>query len=412
VGEAARGAPPPQEPRASDMLLDALALRLTDGYAASAAMIERVLTAFCDEDVPVQESLRWLLLAGVIAADLWDLERWHMVAARHVTIAREAGALSELPLALDSSAVVHVFAGELATASSVIEEVGTVSAAIGSNQPPFGALALAAIRGSEREARTLIDGTISEAAQYGQGLGVTVAHCHNAVLCNGLGQYGDALAAAQMAARHQEEFGAPRWGLAELIEAAARTDAPELASDALEQLSETTRASGTNWALGLEARSRALLSQGVAAESLYREAIERLARTRVRVELARAHLVYGEWLRRENRRVDARAQLSVAHEMLTQFGAEAFAERARRELQVAGAKVRRRTGAMPTALSAQEAQVARLAGAGLTNPEIGSRLFLSPHTVEWHLRKVFSKLGITSRRAIPTMLPEGAATSV
>jgi DNA-binding CsgD family transcriptional regulator len=411
VGEAARGAPPPQLLRASDMLLDALAVRLTDGYATSVPLMEPVLRAFCDEDVPVQESLRWLLLAGIIAADLWDLERWHRVAARHVAITREAGALSELPLALDSSAVVHAFAGELAASSSLIEEVRTVSAAIGSNQPPFGALSLAAIRGQEGEARALIDATISQAAPYGQGLIVTVAHYHHAVLCNGLGQYEEALAAATLSAMHQEEFGAPRWGLAELIEAASLNGTPEPAFDALVQLSETTRASGTDWALGIEARSRALLSDGVAAERLYREAIERLARTRVRIQLARAHLVYGEWLSGESRRGDARAQLGTAHEMLIQIGAEAFAERARRALRGTGVTVRKRTVATPTSLTAQEAQIARLAGAGLTNPEIGARLFLSPHTVEWHLRKVFAKLGIASRRAIPAMLPLDAATS-
>jgi DNA-binding CsgD family transcriptional regulator len=411
IGEAARGAPPPGLQRATDKLLDALAVRLTDGFAASAPDIQRVLTAFCDKDVPVQESMRWLLLGGVISADLWDLERWDIVTARHVTIVREAGALSELPLALDSSAVVHVFAGDLAAAASMVEEVRTVSAAIGSNQPPFGALAVAAVRGHEREARTLIDATISEATQHGQGLGVTVAHFHHAVLCNGLGHYEQALTAAQAAARHQEEFGAPQWALAELVEAAARSGAPEPASGALEQLAEATQASGTDWALGVEARSRALLSEGAAAETLYREAIERLSQTRVRVNLARAHLLYGEWLGRENRRVDARTQLEIAHEMLSQFGADAFAERARRALQAIGAKVRRRTVATSTALSAQEAQIARLAGDGLTNTDIGARLFLSHHTVEWHLRKVYSKLGIASRREIPTVLPQGAATS-
>lgn len=410
VGAAARGAPPPPRPRPSDMLLDALAVRLTDGYAASAPMIGQVLEVFCAEDVPVQEAMRWLLLAGVIAADLWDLERWHKVATRHVTITRETGALSELPLALDSCAVVHVFAGELAAAASLIEEVRTVSAAIGTNQPPFGELALAAIRGREREARALIDRTISGATLYGQGLGVTVAHCHHAVLCNGLARYEEAATAARAAARHQEEFGAPRWALTELVEAAARSGAPELASDALWQLSESTRASGTDWALGVEARSRALLSDGVAAEGLYREAVERLGRTRVRVELARAHLLYGEWLRRENRRLDAREQLSTAHEMLTQLGAEAFAGRARRELRATGATVRRRASATDTALTSQETQIARLAADGLTNPEIGAQMFLSRHTVEWHLRSVFSKLGIASRNEIHTVLLHGAVS--
>ncbi|MFG1819717.1 LuxR C-terminal-related transcriptional regulator [Kribbella sp. NPDC049174] len=411
VGEAARGAPPAQLQRTTDKLLDALAVRLTDGFAPSVPMIDQVLTAFSDEDVPVQESMRWLLLAGVISADLWDLERWDMVTARHVSIIREAGALSELPLALDSSAVVHVFAGDLAAAASMIEEVRTASAAIGSNQPPFGALALAAVRGHEREARTLIAATINEATQHGQGLGVTVAHFHHAVLCNGLGQYDQAMTAAQAAATHQEQFGAPQWALAELVEAAARTGASEAASDALEQLAESTQASGTDWALGVEARSRALLSEGAAAETLYREAIERLSKTRVRVNLARAHLLYGEWLRGENRRVDARTQLDIAHEMLTQFGADAFAERARRALQAIGTKVRKRTVPTSTALTAQETQIAHLAGDGLTNTDIGARLFLSPHTVEWHLRKVYSKLGIASRREIPAVLPQAAATS-
>jgi len=408
VGEAARAAPSAVMPRALDGLLDALALRLTEGFAASAPMIDRVLTIFCGEDVPVQESLRWLLLAGVIAADLWDLERWQQVTARHVSITRDAGALSELPLALDSSAVVHVFAGELATAEAVIEEVRTVSTAIGSNQPPFGALALTAVRGREQEARALISATINGASLYGQGLGITVARCHEAVLCNGLAKYDEAVIAAQAAARHQEEFGAPRWGLTELVEAAVHSGAGDLASEAFEQLAEATQASGTEWALGVEALSRALLSRGAGAEERYLEAIQRLSRTRVRVTLARAHLLYGEWLRRENRRVDARVQLSTADDMLTKFGAEAFAERARRELRATGATVHKRRVATQMTLTSQEEQIARLAGDGLTNPEIGARLFLSPHTVEWHLRTVFSKLGIASRREISTMLPQGA----
>jgi DNA-binding CsgD family transcriptional regulator len=411
VGEAARGAPPAEVPRASDQLLDALAVRLTDGYATTVPTIERVLTAFCDDEVPVQESLRWLLLAGVIAADLWDLDRWRLVAARHVAIIREAGALSELPLALDSSAVVHVFAGELATAASVIEEVRTVSAAIGSIQPPFGALALAAVRGRESEARALIDATVREFTLYGQGLGVTVAHCHDAVLCNGLGRYEDAVAAAQAAVPHQQEFGAPRWALAELVEAATRSGAPELAAATFDQLRSTAQASGTDWALGIEARSRALVTEGPAAESLYRKAIGHLSRTRVRVNLARAHLLYGEWLVQQDRRTDAREQLETAHTMLVQFGADAFADRARQALQATGARVRRPVVATPTSLTDQESQIARLAADGLTNAEIGTRLFLSPHTVDWHLRKVFSKLGISSRKDIPARLPDHAATS-
>jgi DNA-binding CsgD family transcriptional regulator len=400
AGAAARGAPPQQLPRMPDRLLDALAVRLTDGYSASVPMMERVLGAFCDEEIPVQEALRWLFLASVIAADLWDDERWYVLVARHVTIAREAGALSELPLALDSRAFVHLFTGELAAAASLVEDARTVSAAIGSNQPPFGALALTAVRGREREARTLIDATISAAVPRGQGLAVTMARWLRALLCNGLGQYEDALAAAQEAARHQEEFAAPRWGLVELVEAAARSGAPEQASDGLERLSETTRASRTDWALGVEARLRALVSEGDAAEQLYREAIERLSRTRVRLELARAQLVYGEWLRRENRRVDAREHLRAAHDAFSRMDAEAFAERARRELLATGETVRRRIDETRDVLTPQEAQIARLARDGFSNPDIGTRLFLSPRTVQYHLHKVFLKLDISSRNQL------------
>jgi DNA-binding CsgD family transcriptional regulator len=318
-----------------------------------------------------------------------------------VTITREAGALSELPAALDSLAYVHLFAGELAAAASLIEEVQTVCAAIGSTPARLGPLGLAAFRGREREARTLSDATLSEAVPRGQGAGVTVAHWLHALLCNGLGQYEEARGAAQVAAKHPEEFGAPRWGLVELVEAAARSGAPELASDALEQLSETARASGTNWALGLEARSRALLSEGDAAEHLYREAIERLDRTLARVDLARAQLVYGEWLRRENRRMDAREHLRTAHDTFSHIGAEAFAERAHRELLATGETARRRVvEAHVSSLTPQEAQIARLAREGLSNPEIGGQLFISPRTVQYHLGKVFAKLDITSRNQL------------
>ncbi|MGQ4386269.1 helix-turn-helix transcriptional regulator [Streptomyces sp. SAS_270] len=412
VGEAAREAPPARQPQVSDMVLDALAVRLTDGYPASVPMMKRALEALCDERLPVPEQLRRLWLASVIASDLWDDEHWHTAATRHVTISREAGALSALPDALDSRAFVHLIVGELAAAESLIDETAAVCAATGNTSPGrVGPLGLAVWRGREGEARALIDANLGEAVPRGQGATVTVTRWYEAVLCNGLGQYAQALAAAREAAAEQREFASPRWALTELIEAAVRSGSPESAIDALARLSEATRASGTDWALGVEARSRALLSEGDSAERLYREAIERLERTRVRMDLARAHLVYGEWLRRENRRVDARAQLDAAHEMFSRFGAEAFAERARGELHATGAKVRNRTVATPTALTPQEAQIARLAGKGLTNPEIGAQLFISRHTVEWHLRKVFSKLGVSSRREIRAIQLEGEATS-
>jgi DNA-binding CsgD family transcriptional regulator len=407
VAEAARGAPHGQPPRVPDRLLDALAVHFTDGFPASVPVVERAVQAFCDEAISGQEALRWLWLASISPSDLWDHERWYVLARRHVTIAREAGALSELPLALTTCVFPHLFAGELTVAASLVEEARTVSEATGSNLAPYGALGLAALRGREREARTLIDATMSETAPRGEGIGVTIAHWAYALLCNGLGRYEEACAAAQEAARHQAQLTVPRWGLAELIEAAARSGAPELASDALERLKEATRASGTDWALGVEARSRALLSEGDAAEQLYREAIERLARTRVRVELTRAQLVYGEWLRRQHRRLDAGEQLRAAYDTFTRIGVEAFAERARRELLATGETVRPRSVEPLDELTAQEAQIARLAAEGLTNPEIGAQLFISPRTVEFHLRKVFAKLGISSRKELREALPHG-----
>lgn len=411
IGESARAAPQAVQPRLADMLLDALAVRLANGFAASVSQIESVLAAFSEDDVPLEDSLRWLLLAGVVAADLWDLDRWQSVAARHVRVTRESGALSELPLALDSWAFTLVFAGDLSQASSVIEEVKTVSGAIGSIQPPFGAMALAAVRGREHEARPLIDAAIRDASRYGQGTGLTTALACNAILLNGLGHHDLALAAAREAAENQQEFGAPRWALVELIEAATRCDEAALAADALELLTENTRVVGTDWALGVSARSRALVSRTDAAEKHYREAIERLERTRLRTDVARAHLLFGEWLRLRNRRTDARSHLGIAHDLLSGIGAEAFAERARHELAATGATVRKRSVASSSNLTPQESQIARLAADGLTNQEIGTRLFLSPHTAEWHLRKVYAKLGVASRKELPAVLNRDASTS-
>jgi DNA-binding CsgD family transcriptional regulator len=239
----------------------------------------------------------------------------------------------------------------------------------------------------------------------GEGIGITVTEWANAVLGNGLGRYDEALAAAERASRHSGGLGLAAWSLVELIEAAARTGQTERAAVALRRLAEATRAAGTDWALGLEARSRALLSSGESAERLYREAIQRLGRTRVRAELARAHLLYGEWLRRQHRRVDARQQLRRGYEMLTAMGIDGFAERARRELMATGETVRKRTAETVSELTEQEAEIAQLAAAGQTNPEIGAKLFLSPRTVEWHLRKVFTKLGISSRKELRDALP-------
>ncbi|MEY9968883.1 ATP/maltotriose-dependent transcriptional regulator MalT [Streptacidiphilus sp. MAP12-16] len=269
---------------------------------------------------------------------------------------------------------------------------------------PYGALGLAALRGREDEARILIESTRKEVVQRGEGIGMTTTAWANAMLCNGIGRYDEALAAAEAGSENQNDLGLAAWSTIELIEAAARSGSPERATDALRRLSETTSASGTAWALGIEARSRALVSRGEHAERLYREAIERLGRTRLRMELARVHLLYGEWLRHENRRTEAREQLHRAYEMLSAMAAEGFAERARQELAATGQNVRKHAVETADRLTAQEALIARLARDGLTNPDISTQLFISPRTVEWHLRKVFAKLGISSRRQLGVAL--------
>jgi DNA-binding CsgD family transcriptional regulator len=268
---------------------------------------------------------------------------------------------------------------------------------------------LAAWRGREREAAELIDATLQGGVARGLGRVVNFSTYGRSVLYNGLGRHDVARDAARRAFE-SDQVGYGPFVIPELAEAAARTGDTPLVMAALGWLSERTRVTPTEWALGIEARVRALLSEGDVAESLYRESIEHLGRTRVRVELARAHLLYGEWLRRERRRVDAREQLRTAHEMFASMGAEAFADRARRELLATGETVRKRTIETRDELTAQEAQIARLARDGLSNPEIGTRLFISPRTVKYHLRKVFIKLGINSRNQLDRVLPGGPPT--
>jgi ATP/maltotriose-dependent transcriptional regulator MalT len=263
---------------------------------------------------------------------------------------------------------------------------------------------LASLRGDPAEAGPLIEATIARAAAGGQGIAVAYAHWVAAILANGLGRYEEALAAARHASEDTFTLHVSMWALPELAEAAARSGNTEVAAGALERLAETTQAGGTDFGLGLEARCRALLSAGADADHLYREAIGRLSRTRLRPELARAHLLYGEWLRREGRRVDARGQLRAALDQFTSIEMEAFAERARRELIATGGKVRKRSAETRGELTPQEEQIARLARAGRTSPEIGAQLFLSTRTVEWHLGKVFTKLGIGSRRDLRAAL--------
>jgi DNA-binding CsgD family transcriptional regulator len=411
VARAARMAPAPLAPaRAPDLLLDGLALLVTEGYAAGTPALRRALLAFRSQDISAGEGLSWLWLAGRAAMAVWDDETWHILASRHVKLARESGALSELPLAVRSRILLHAHTGELEEGAALIAEAQAVADATGSQLAPYGATGVAAWRGREAEATELIQANMDGVTSRGEGRGVTSQYSA-ALLYNGLGYYDKALAAAERVCEY-DDIGVLGWSLAELIEAAVRSGQPARASDALERLSEMTRASGTDWALGTEARSRALLSEGETAENCYREAIERLGRTRMRPAVARAHLLYGEWLRRENRRRDARAELRTAHGLFTAMGIEAFAERARRELLATGDTVRKRTVETVSELTAQEAYIARLAVDGRTNVEIGAQLFLSTRTVEWHLGKVYTKLAIGSRRELRRALtgrPSGLA---
>jgi DNA-binding CsgD family transcriptional regulator len=406
VAEAACAKPRPAHlSRAPDLLLDGLATLYTAGYTAGAPRLRRALDAFRSERLSAADALRWLWLASHAATFVWDDESWHALSARQLRLARDAGALSVLPMALSTEIGVQVHAGNLAAATSLIEELDMLSEAIGVRFTPYGALALAAWRGREAEARDLIEAIGTEVAARSEGMGLTVVHWATAVLYNGLGRYDEALSAALRGSAPKDELGPAVGALIEVVEAAVRSDAPERAADALGRLTQMTRVSGTDWALGVEACARALLSEGHAAEVLYQEAIERLGRSRVRPLLARAHLVYGEWLRREQRRVDARAQLRAAHDHFTSMGMDAFAERARTELFATGEKARKRAVETRDDLTSQERQIARLAGDGLSNPEIGTRLFLSPRTVEWHLHKVFAKLEIRSRHELSDALP-------
>ncbi|HTF49669.1 MAG TPA: AAA family ATPase [Pseudonocardia sp.] len=411
--QAARSAPI-TPPRPVDLLLDGLATRLTDGYAAGAPVLKRALLALRGPDRPREEAMRWLHLAGATAGHLWDERTWETLATGHVQLARELGACAMLMHALNMAIAMHACLGDLAAAASLAEEQAALTEATDSAVPAYAAPMLAAWRGREADAEQVFESIGDEVLRRHEGQGVIIIDWARAVLYNGLGRYEDALAAAQPASEHPPQIGGMPWAVrVELIEAATRAGEPERAATVFEQLIEPTNAAGTDWALGIQARCRALLSEGQAAQAAYQEAIQRLGRTRMRGELARAHLLYGEWLRREQHRVDARQQLRTAHEMFVDMGAEAFAQRAARELAAAGETTRKRKIETTGELTAQEAQVVALVREGLSNPEIGARLFISPRTVEWHLSNIFGKLNITSRRQLIRRSPflGGAATS-
>ena len=394
-----------------DLLLEGLAVRFTDGYAASAPALKRALSEVRDQGVRAGQDVRWPWAARRVAPDLFDDDAWHALGTRNVQIARDAGALAVLPLALNYLATLRIFEGDLDTAAALLDEAEAIADATGAAPIVFGRLQLAAFRGDEAQASMLIEASEPGAIARGEGVVLTFAEHGRAVLHNGHGHYQAALDPAQSASA-QDELMLSVWSLPELVEAATRYGRTDLAADAVERLTERTQAAGTELALGIEARSRALLSEGEPAECLHREAIQRLGSTRMRSALVRAHLLYGEWLRRENRRGDAREQLRTAYEGFAAMGMEAFTERSRRELLATGETVRKRAAQTRYEFTAQEMQIARLAGDGLSNPEIGAQLFLSTRTVEWHLRKVFSKLGISSRRELRRALenlPQSAA---
>jgi DNA-binding CsgD family transcriptional regulator/tetratricopeptide (TPR) repeat protein len=397
ICQAARALPPPPHaPLPHDLLLDGLSVLITQGQAAATPTLQRAVEALAD--MPVEDVLRWGWMVVGACGAVWDHERWYAVAARNVQVVRDAGELAALPIHLTYLAMATVWTGDFAAAASLIAEIESVAAATGSRFPPYSLLRLRALQGREAEAASAIASAIGQFG--GEGMTATRTYWAASVLYNGLARYAEAAAAARQATSGALNHWVHGWVLPELVEASVRDGDPEAARGALQRMADIAQPCGTDFALGIEARCRALLSDGAAADRLYREAIDRLSRTSLRPELARAHLLYGEWLRAENRRADSRGQLRTAHEMFVAIGMEAFGERARAELRATGEKVRARAVETRDDLTAQERQIAQLARDGLSNPEIAARLFVSPRTVEWHLRNVFAKLGIRSRREL------------
>ena len=375
-------------------MLDALTELLCGSYEAAVPLLRRAAEAFSTDELATEQT-RWIWLATIASVQLWDDATWEALSERHITVARRTGALGDLPLALTQRIYLHLLAGELDAAASFVEEIQRATDTTGSDLAPYGGVGLAALRGRETETTYLIERTRADLISRGEGIGLSVLDWAAAVLYNGLGRYEEAREAALGVAAH--DLNPSMWIMAEVIEAAVRAGTPEVAADARGRLGTIARAGGTDWVVGIASRSEALLAAGPAAEDLYVEAIDRLGRTRIAVDLARAHLLYGEWLRRERRRSDARVQLRFAHERFSDFGLDAFAERARIELLATGEHARKRTVDTSHQLTPQEAQISRLAAEGNTNREIAAQLFISPSTVEYHLRKVFRKLDVKSR---------------
>jgi len=402
VAEAARALPPASRPAsAPELLLDGLALLVTQGWTAAMPAVKQAVSVFRSMNASDEETLRWWQAPHACAL-AWDWQGVDMLTARQIKMARAAGALAEISAGLSARAYLHLFSGEFSKASSIAAEAQSVREATNSIIVPYSAVALTAFQGREAETAALAEAGAKDAKRRGEGKALTFFQWAAAVLHNSFGRYPEALVAAQQASDDSRAQYYHSWALVEVVEAATRSCRPDCAADALRRLAEHTSASGTDWALGVEARSRALVSHGVAAERLHCQAIERLGRTPLRLELARAQLVYGEWLRRERRRRDARDQLRSAYKCFDSSGATAFADRARGELGAAGERAPSRSSGAREILTSQEALIARLAGGGASNRQIAGELFISPATVAYHLRKVFTKLGVNSRRELAT----------
>jgi DNA-binding CsgD family transcriptional regulator len=406
VSTAARAAQRPAEaPRPCDLLLDGLAMVITDGRSAAEPILRRAVNTFRDDEVSDEEYLHWGILAQIAAMALWDFDSWIVLSSRQVEVARTSGALTPLSIALNGRGMVATQCGDLQAATLLAAEKDVVNEVTGLRLASTCDLLLAGYRGRRAVALPLLSATVEDSTDRGEGFAIQMANWATAVLHIGLGHYAEALAVAVPAAEETYQPMSTQLVLPELVEAAVRTGKRDLAVEALRRLTAMTVIDRADWGKGLEARSRALVSEGHDAEQCYLEAVTRLGRTPLRPDLARAHLLYGEWLRREHRRVDAGHQLRTAYDLFTAIGADAFAERARRELLATGEKVRRREVDTHIELTPQEEHIARLARDGRTNPEIGTALFISARTVEWHLRKVFTKLGITSRKGLHDALP-------
>lgn len=406
VARAVREARLPLAPGRPDMLLRGLSVLHTEGYAEAAARLRTTVHAFSTDELTVSEAVRFAWLAACVATDIWDDFGFDVLTSRHLNAIRDIGALSVLPVALNSRVLYLLLAGEVTEAESLVTEAAWVAeVTAGQNAMlPYGEICLSAMRGDAGRAEPQINELLSDIEIRGEGVGLNVVGWCQSMLYNGWGRYPEAVRAARLGAAEPLELGSPKWALQELVEAGVRSGEKIVAAAALEQLTAFTQASGTELALGVEAVHGALLRSGEGAEDGYREGIERLDRTRMQVQRARARLLYGEWLRREGRRTDARTQLRTAYEALVRMGVHGFAERARLELNGTGDTVQQRSARTTPGLTAQEARIARLAADGLTNHEIGATLYIGAKTVEWHLRKVFAKLGIASRRQLPDAL--------